>query len=65
VRGANDATIRAGRTLTGSGSRLVKFAFGNNQDRKLAELSDDKFTVVSQPGMIVFKDGSKLELPKD
>ncbi len=61
---SNDSTIKAGESITWSGSRSVKFAFGNNKDRKLAELEDDKFKVVWEPQMIVFKDGTKLTVPE-
>lgn len=60
---SNDNTIKAGQTATWTGSRSVKFSLGNNKDRKLAELGDDKFKVVWDPQMIVFKDGTKLAVP--
>lgn len=57
---SNDTTIKAGQTASWTGSRSVKYAFGDNKDRKLAELEDDKYKVVWDPKMIVFKDGTKL-----
>lgn len=62
---SNDETIKAGQSLTWSGSRSVKYSFGNNNDRKLAELPDDKFKVQWNPQMIVFKDGTKLTGPSE
>lgn len=60
---SNDDTIPPGETITWTGSRSVRFAMGDNQDRKLAGLSDDKFKVVWEPEMIVFEDGSRIEAP--
>ena len=57
---SNDTTIKAGQTVTWSGSRSVKYPRGDNKDRKLAELDDDKYKVVWEPRMVVFKDGTKL-----
>jgi hypothetical protein len=62
---SNDTTIPAGKSITWSGSRSVKFAMGDNKDRKLAELDDSKYKVVWEPRVIVFSDGTKLELPAD
>lgn len=60
---SNDETIQAGHTVTWSGSRSVRFSFGTNKDRKLAELGDDKYNLVWEPRMIVFTDGTKLSIP--
>lgn len=60
---SNDNTIKAGETITWTGSRTVKYAFGNNKDRKLALLEDDKFKVTWDPKVIVFKDGTTLKVP--
>jgi hypothetical protein len=60
---SNDGTIKAGKTSTWTGSRSVRFSMGNNQDRKLAELADDKFKVEWEPQVIVFTDGTKLSVP--
>lgn len=60
---SNDTTIKAGDSITWSGSRSVKYPRGTNKDRKLAELEDDKFKLVWEPQMVVFKDGSKLTVP--
>lgn len=57
---SNDTSIPAGQAVTWSGQRSVRFALGSNNDRKLAQLSEDKYKVVWEPEMIVFKDGSKL-----
>ena len=57
---SNDTTIRAGQTVTWTGSRSVRFSLGDNKDRKLAELGDDKFKTVWEPEMIVFKDGTQM-----
>jgi hypothetical protein len=61
---SNDSTIDAGQTKTWSGSRSVKYSLGHNKDRKLAELGDDKYKVVWEPEVVVFKDGTKLTLPE-
>jgi len=61
---SNDKTIPAGQSTTWSGNRSLMFTLGDNKDRKLAELSDDKYTVVWEPRMIVFKDGTKLTAPE-
>ncbi len=60
---SNDNTIAAGKSITWTGFRTVKYAVGDNKDRKLAELDDSKYKVVWEPRVIVFSDGSKLELP--
>lgn len=62
---SNDNTIPAGQSATWTGSRSVRFALGDNKDRKLAELGEDKYKVVWEPEMIVFKDGTKLTAPKE
>lgn len=62
---SNDSTIKAGQTATWTGSRSVLFSMGDNNDRKLAELGDDKFKVVWEPQTIVFADGTKLVLPEN
>lgn len=61
---SNDDTIKAGNASVWSGSRSVKYAVGGNKDRKLAELPDDKYTVVWTPQVIVFADGTKLTAPE-
>lgn len=60
---SNDTTIKAGETATWTGSRSVKYSMGNNKDRKLAELSDDKYKVIWEPKVVVFADGTKLTAP--
>ncbi|WP_246606808.1 hypothetical protein [Novilysobacter antarcticus] len=60
---SNDDTIPAGESITWTGSRSVKYAVGDNKDRKLAELDDSKYKVNWEPRMIVFADGTKLEVP--
>ena len=62
-RVSNDTTIPAGKSATWSGSRSVRFAMGHNQDRKLADLPDDKYTIDWEPEIIVFSDGTKLVAP--
>ncbi len=62
---SNDTTIPAGKSITWTGSRSVKYAFGDNKDRKLAELEDSKFKVLWTPKIIVFSDGTTLEVPAD
>lgn len=59
-RVSNDDSIAAGATMTWTGSRSVKYSVGSNKDRKLADLADDKFTIVWEPQVIVFKDGTRL-----
>jgi hypothetical protein len=61
---SNDTTIPAGQSVTWTGSRSVKYAIGDNKDRKLADLEDSKFKVVWEPQVIVFVDGSELRLPE-
>ena len=61
---SNDTTIKAGQTVTWTGSRSVKYPRGDNKDRKLAELDDDKYKVIWEPRMVVFKDGTKLTVPE-
>jgi len=62
---SNDTTIPAGKSSTWTGSRSVKYALGNNKDRKFAELEDSKYKIIWEPQMIVFSDGTKLELPTE
>lgn len=62
---SNDDTIPAGQSITWAGSRSVKYAIGDNKDRKLADLDESKYKVMWEPQVIVFADGSKLELPND
>jgi hypothetical protein len=62
---SNDSTIKAGQSTTWTGSRSVRFSMGHNNDRKLAELPDDKFKVVWEPQAIVFIDGTKLIVPEN
>ena len=62
---SNDGTIKAGQTATWAGSRSLRFAMGSNKDRKLAELGDDKFTMVWEPQVLVFADGTKLTAPEN
>lgn len=57
---SNDDTIPAGQSSVWPGSRSVRYATSGNQDRKWAELSEDKYTVVWEPEMIVFSDGTQL-----
>lgn len=61
---SNDSTIKAGETATWTGSRSVRFSMGDNKDRKLAELSEDKYKIVWEPQAIVFSDGTKLIGPE-
>lgn len=60
---SNDKTIKAGETVTWTGSRSIKYSMGNNKDRKLAELTDDKYKIVWEPKVVVFTDGTKLVAP--
>jgi hypothetical protein len=60
---SNDDTIKAKKTITWTGSRSVKYAFGDNNDRKLASLENDKFKVIWEPKIIIFKDGTKMNVP--
>ena len=62
---SNDSTIKAGQSITWTGSRSVRFSMGSNKDRKLAELPDDKFKIVWEPQAIVFVDGTKLAVPEN
>lgn len=60
---SNDDTIKAGASIVWKGGRSVKYSLGNNKDEKLAEMGDDKFTLVWEPQAIVFADGTKADLP--
>jgi hypothetical protein len=60
---SNDTTIAAGKSATWTGSRSVRFSMGQNKDRKLADLPDDKYTIEWEPQIIVFADGTKLVAP--
>lgn len=62
---SNDTTIPSGQSIAWQGSRSVKYAFGDNDDRKLAGLEDSKYKVIWKPQVVVFTDGSKLELPAE
>ena len=62
---SNDSTIKAEQSTTSTGSRSVRFSMGHNNDRKLAELDDEKFKVVWEPQVIVFVDGTKLTVPEN
>ncbi|MDI6765310.1 MAG: hypothetical protein QME52_00535 [Bacteroidota bacterium] len=62
---SNYNTIKAGQTVNWMDSRSVRFTIGNNNDRKLAELEDDKLKVVWDPRMIIFKDGTSLTVPDE
>lgn len=57
---SNDGTIKAGQSVTWTGSRSVRYALGDNKDRKFADLANDKFKVIWEPQVVVFADGSKL-----
>lgn len=61
---SNDKTIKAGESITWTGSRSVKYSMGNNKDRKLVELTDDKYKVIWEPSIVVFTDGTKLVAPE-
>lgn len=60
---SNDQTIKVGESIVWKGSRSVKFPRGDNKDEKLAELGDDKYTLVWLPRAIVFADGTKAVEP--
>ena len=60
---SNDSTLKAGQSLSWSGGRSVQYSLGNNEDRKLAELGDDKYKIIWEPQIIVFADGTKLTVP--
>jgi hypothetical protein len=61
---SNDATIKAGESITWTGGRSVQYALGRNNDRKLIDLADDKYTTQWNPQVIVFADGTKMNLPE-
>lgn len=60
---SNDDTIKAHQSAAWTGSRSVKYALGDNKDRKLATLDPDKYKVVWEPRVVVFTDGTKLVDP--
>ncbi len=60
---SNDETMKVGGGTIWEGNRSVKYTFGSNKDEKFADLADDKFTLVWQPQVIVFADGTKVETP--
>jgi hypothetical protein len=62
---SNDNTIPAGKRATWTCSRSVQYGLGDNKDRKFAELDDSKYKILWEPQMIVFSDGTKLELPTE
>lgn len=59
---SNDDAIKANESSTWNGERSITFSF-SNRDRKLVELSDDKYTVTWEPHIIVFADGTQMKLP--
>ncbi len=61
----NDVTIPAGQSVIWQGSRSVRFAQTQSNDRKLASLDESKYTVVWTREAVVFVDGSSLTLPQD
>lgn len=61
---SNDATIKAGASITWTGGRSVKYSMISEKDRKLVELSDDKYTTQWRPQIIVFTDGTKMTIPE-
>lgn len=60
---SNDDTLKAGESITWTGSRSVKYGVNENGDRKLADLDPSKYKVVWEPWMVVFADGTKLADP--
>ena len=60
---SNDQSIKVGESITWVGTRSVKFPSGSNNDEKLVELTDDKFTIIWEPQVIVFEDGTKANRP--
>lgn len=60
---SNDSTLKAGESATWTGHRSVRFAFGPNDDRKLAAVEEGKYKVIWEPETIVFSDGTKLTAP--
>ena len=61
---SNDSTIKAGESVTWTGSRSLQYSIGDNKDRKLGELTSDKYKLLWEPRIIVFSDGSKLAVPE-
>lgn len=57
---SNDTTIPAGQHIFWDGSRSVKYSFTQNQDRKWAEMTQDKYKIVWTPEKIVFSDGTEM-----
>lgn len=60
---SNDDTIKAGESITWTGSRSAKYGPNEDGDRKLGDLEPTKYTVVWEPWVIVFADGTKLADP--
>lgn len=66
---SNDNTIKAGQSGTWAVSRSADYPTYNpryrreNKDWEFSKLEDNKFKVVWDPRMIVFKDGTKLTVP--
>lgn len=60
---SNDDTLKAGESVTWTGSRSVKYGMNKEGDRKLGGLEASKYTVVWEPWMIMFADGTKLADP--
>lgn len=57
---SNDKPIEAGGASTWTGSRSLRFGLNGTADRKFAALGEDAYTVIWEPAMIIFSDGSSL-----
>ena len=60
---AYDNTIKPGETATWARSRSVEYGMNSSNDRKFAELPEDKYKLRWKPEMIIFGDGTKLMKP--
>jgi len=58
-----DKTLKPGETATWVGSRSIKYGMNSSNDRKFADLPEDKYKLNWKPDMIVFSDGTKLTKP--
>ena len=58
---SDDDDIKAGMSTPWTGTRSIKYALGNNDDRRLAGLPPNKYKVVWEPQVVLFADGSKVE----
>lgn len=62
---SNDQDIEPGKTVTWEGGRSLKYGRKSSEDQQFANMEEGKYTAKWQPGVIVFKDGTKLTAVND